>query len=531
IAAVWDGAAADRLRGRIAALPEAIRGATEAHTLGALDEYAAGWAALHQRACLGNQSGARSDALLDAQMRCLAGRKAAMADALALLDEGDPEALRDAPLVVQKLPPLAACEDDEALLAAIPPPADPTLREAVEGVRRRLTQAELMVHAGRHEEALRAATALREEAAGLGYPPLVGEAALAEGRIAIAALAWPAANAALEDALVAASAAGDDATAAEASARLLFTRGIEPAPGRGDPLLDRAHAEALVARLGERGDLQALVSNNVGVLLDLRGDRAGARERFAEAVRLAADDPRVDPIERASGYRRNLALATDDPAERERLFDAVADDLRARLGPDHLTLLTLALTRADTSAPGRALELRQNTCPKIQALCPGRYELCVACYHDLLHGLEAQGREGEAASAARGIAACLEAPIAPMDAEWMGAWRELGRGHSGLLGGDPAAAGDAFAAAITALAPHGELPGVAPLLADARIGEARAFLAQGTPERAREPLQAAITALGPIAEGSPQPLPRALLEAARALTRALPPEEADAATP
>src|SRR5690606_11474817 len=113
-------------------------------------------------------------------------------------------------------------------------------------------------------------------------------------------------------------------------------------------------AEAMIDRLDDRGDLRALLANTIGGVHLLAGDVDAARGRFASAIALAADDPRVDPIDHARGYLQNAALVADDPGEREALFVQASERLAEKLGPTHPATLRLQQSWADLTVDAAA---------------------------------------------------------------------------------------------------------------------------------------------------------------------------------
>ncbi|MBK9757381.1 MAG: serine/threonine protein kinase [Nannocystis sp.] len=507
IAEVWGAEVEASLRERLAPAAASL-------VVDGVQRYADGWATMHGEACLAHQRGETSATLLDAGMRCLEERRQALAGALAVIADGDAATLAEAPMVVAKLPALAACADAEALRSEVPPPDDAAVAAAVVQLRHRLVRARVLADAGRLDQAQAEIVKIRGEAEALGYRPLIAAAWLAEGRVAMDMIGPPA-LAALEQAFVHATAAGDDAVAAEARARQLYVEGAL-AGQLAQALQGRVHAEALVTRLGGRGDLEALLANNIGVLLLLTGDAAGASERLNHAVALATKDARTDPLDLA-GYLKNAAQVAVDDGERARLFDQAAEILARTLGPEHVMTLTLRLSQAaDSVELERAAEHLAAIGGQFAA-DRGRYALCSLAYYHLGHTLDELGRAAEAAAAMARAAACLDAPIAAQEAEPMAAMRQLVSGQRRVFAGveSEAAIGDLTAAAA-AYGAHAENYYMAWNLADARVGMARAQVALGRDEPARTLLEQAIAGLeAPVNTGDQ--LPRYLLARARVL--------------
>ena len=483
VAAVWDEPAR-------AALAQRFTGSDDGPRVQAgLDAYASAWAAAHGDACRDHQRGEHSSALLDLRMRCLEHRRHALATAVEVITGGDDAALGAATTVVAKLPPLAACEDLGALTAEVAPPDDPQVATDVEALRRRLVRAKVVADAGRLDDGLAEVAAVRERAKALAYRPLVAEAALVAGRLAVAGLRIDLARESLAEAFVTATATRQDAIAAEAKARQIFT--VAQFDGRPDAALaERTLAEALVERAGGAGELSALLANNLGVLYAERGDLAAAGPLFRAAIDLGGDGT-TDPIDLASGYLRNAAMTTPDPAERDRLF-ARADELLARaLGPRHVSALQLRAVRARHAAdPAAAVELLSGTCPAMHA-DPGAWPLCSECFVDLAELHVEAGRADAAVQALREAEACLTGELAAADPE-SPAQRAFARGRELLLTHRP---GEALAELTTALAilePHAQHRRIARWIADARLAEGEAQLALGRPEAAIPALERAL---------------------------------------
>ena len=495
IAEVWDEAAMTRVRERIGALPASERAASEPRILGGLTTYANQWAAMHTEACLAHHRGEHSVTVFDARTRCLEDRRAALAEAVDVIAGGDAATLRRAGLVVAKLPPLAHCEDIAALTAEIAPPEHPAVAAAVVGLRQRLARAQVLATAGRERDAITAAVAVRAEAEHLDYPPLIAEAQLLAGRVAMSASQWPDATLALGQAHVVATAARHDAVAAEAKARQLYIDGV--IFGRLDAALaERPLAEAWVKRLGRRRDVQALLANNIGLLLLFHGDQAAARERFQVALRLSAEDPARDPIDHARGYLASTAGVTADPVERARLLDEAVQILESKLGPDHSETVALRYARAEfTHDPALAEAQLTALCPTELARRADHYDTCVRCYNKLGHVEDELDRSEAAAQAMASVRACLDTPVLEVDRAPMDAELALADGYQALLRGDPEAALVALGQAEAIWAPMAEQWWIAPVFADLQIATGRALIALHRQAEAIPRLERAISAL------------------------------------
>jgi len=498
LAEVWNDDLEAQLRDRLETLPEGTRAAIEPRLIGGLGDYAAGWVELERQACEGHRQGDRSDALFDAQERCLERRRAALGGAVELLRDADEATLREATMIIAKLPPVAYCDDRDALLAEVAPPASPAAIAVVAELRDRLMKAELLAFAGRTDEAFAAIAALDEEVRAADYAPLSAERSLAEGRIALDGRDGPRALSALDSSFLRATEIGADALALEAKTRALYARGV--LLGDAGALRDRPYLEALSAHVS-RDDLTALLANNSGAILAATGDMVAARELFRSAVELSRDDPLTRPIDYAGGYLKNLALMSDEPEERARLFSEVSSTLEETLSPAHTSVVDLRFTQAMlTPDPELAVERFTATCPLLaDHASQTLYLNCVGCYLRLGHVEDELGHSDEAAAAMRSGLSCLKGPIGEEDREVVQAWQALIRGRMKLYQGDDGAAAPELAEARRLMEPHREAWWIALLLADVELADGRR-LASADPAAAIPHLEAAIAGFEPLRE-------------------------------
>jgi len=145
-----------------------------------IDDYATRWIDSHRDACLTNDRGEQSVAILDDRMRCLDRARRALDASTALLAEGDAAVLENATQLVEALPALDRCDDLEALESDVPaPPAGQA--EDVDKVRTALAQARARMVAGAYDEAEARAKQVVADADAIGYGPLSVEAKLVHG--------------------------------------------------------------------------------------------------------------------------------------------------------------------------------------------------------------------------------------------------------------------------------------------------------------------------------------------------------------
>lgn len=336
-----------------------------------LDSYSTAWADMRRDACLTNQQGDQSDAMLDLRMVCLDRRRDAMDEALNVLAETDEKTLGKTVDVVQKLPRVDFCADTEALLAEVSPPEDPEVRAQVEDLRSRLERVRALQHAGRYEDAANLAQSLAGEAEGLLYPPVHAEALLTEGRVRMNLDPTIEAIPLLARATSIGFRSGTDLIALEAFARQLFTEVIT-SEDRSALVPPRDMVETLTARRSDGVFVHALLLNNIGLLHLSRGDSERAREYFERFVAAKSNTSVKNDLE-LIGMHTNLAMLTSDDAKRIALLQQVTESHEQRLGPNHPESLMVRRFYANYHpSPGQAIDLMRPACDRYTRFHPDR---------------------------------------------------------------------------------------------------------------------------------------------------------------
>jgi tetratricopeptide (TPR) repeat protein len=297
----WDAAHRARLeqRFRHAALP-APEAAFES-TARALDAYAQALVTQEQQSCEDTRvRQAQSEQLMDLRAACLDGRRQALRVFVALLEEGEREALTRAPEAARQLPSLAACADRDALARVEPLPPSPEARAQLSALGRELDGLRVQGAAGFHARALPRLEAVVAALRGLGHRPTLAQALLLLGELRGTAGSFAPAREVLEEAVRVAEAGHDDETAARAWNRLLYTE----AEGMG--LVKEAErtarmAEAALERLGPEASLE--------LAAELHRVRSSLRHRQGDHARALADATQsLALLERARGPK-DVALA------------------------------------------------------------------------------------------------------------------------------------------------------------------------------------------------------------------------------
>ena len=453
LAGVWDTSRRTALEqsfhtaGELAALPAVTR---------RLDEVAAAWVTMRTEACEATWThGEQSAELLDLRMACLDIRLEEMGALVDVLQE-DPAGIGDlAAQAAYSLTPVDVCADARTLLARVPPPVDPGVRQAVDGARRELARAKALLDAGRWQDAADLLGPLGARADELAYPPLVGESRLLRGLVE-EKLGRPAeAEFALVQAIWAAEAGRDDRTAASAWVRRVWLAGgLRSEFERVDEL--EGHARAALARLGGDAELEGALANHLGVVAARQGRLEDAWTLFQRALELrrsafGGEHPLV------ASTLGNLAFVAEDLGRVEEALEhgRGALEMRVRtLGPDHPAILdglvNLALMSDNAGLLGEREVLLERAIQVAQTAVPEGHPAVAALLNNLANWEMGAGRFGEAvrlAGRAAGIfsAAFGENDLATADAR-------LNEGLSALQTGDPARALAACASARSVFA-------------------------------------------------------------------------------
>ena len=371
LAGVWDAPRKQAVRAAFQATGAPFAGDVWKTVETAFDRYALGWTGMRRQACEATRlRGEQSEDLLDRRMLCLDQHLQEAAAMVRLFGQADLQVVTKAADSVNKLPPVTACADLEALTAKVPPPRDPKLRARVEAVRAMVAEARALKLAGKLREALPRAGAAVEAARPIGYGPLTAEALFEYGFLQSLQGDFKGSEDTLFEALVTSQAAGHQEVAARSAAQLSWVIGFEQSrPAEGEKWARQAQSIAEGARGGPglRSEL----------LLQLSAIRAQER-RFQEAIDLATrslalaeqagrDNPRIPAI------LNNLGQYYDQLGRSQEALRHVLRALEIRkktLPPDHLDFganyntlgniySTLGRNEAAAAAFERALEIER----------------------------------------------------------------------------------------------------------------------------------------------------------------------------
>jgi tetratricopeptide (TPR) repeat protein/predicted Ser/Thr protein kinase len=324
---VWD-LRRDDVRRSLLATGTAYAADTAVRVTAGLDRHADAWAQVHQDACVAHQRGEQSATLLDLRMTCLERRRYELAALVARLADANTDTVRAAVAAQDQLTPITTCSDVATLTAAIPPPEDPETATSVATQRERITAARAAGSTRRLAEAQAIAAEVELAAHTLGYRPLLAEALAARGHIDTLSGRYEDAAPTLTRALWLADACRDDVLLASVMAELVVVLGDHLA--RYDEALRwRAHADAVVLRLGPETRSNAILLRAFATVLDCQGRSQEAIPLLEQALAIqerlvGPQDLRLLPYLRGLGnahftrgdvrgaqalYRRELALA------------------------------------------------------------------------------------------------------------------------------------------------------------------------------------------------------------------------------
>ncbi len=353
---VWDRKVSGQVREQFLATARPYAQDTYRRVEKILSGYAEDWVAMRVQACEATHvRGEQSEALLDKRMACLSRRLSEMAALTHLfatkVDDGVIDKAVQASL---GLASLSACADAEALLAAIPPPADPAVRARIEALRVRLDEARAQEKAGHYPASLGLVQSVEREARGIDYAPLQAETLFVLGCLQSHTGDAPAAVATIDQAIRAAAAAQDDNLRARATTELIYIVGYEQAQYQEALAIGRL-AQADVIRAGNSPVLRAIILNNLGIVYSLQGKQSQASTVMTQALALVEKALGPDHPKVASGLNNlgEILLEQGEFKQASAYFSRSMAILKKAFGPRHpnvgfpLNNLGLAYLRQD----------------------------------------------------------------------------------------------------------------------------------------------------------------------------------------
>ena len=255
-----------------------------------LGAWAARWSGARRASCEASRiSGRTSDQIYTLESLCLDRRLnqfAAVVEALQRLPVEDAaQTERVVPALVDELPGLEACADQEALLRKTGAESEAQQREALPW-RKRMAEAVTTSAAGKDARALELSRQVSQQVEALKNPVLRAEALSVEGQLEIRAGTASAAREKLLEAWTLATAAGEDEIALRAWLDAMPLVIIDD-----DTLeLARRVAVAQMQRVGPTPLHEAGIAYRVGRVYFLRGDYRHAVDEFRKAWQLRLEE-------------------------------------------------------------------------------------------------------------------------------------------------------------------------------------------------------------------------------------------------
>jgi tRNA A-37 threonylcarbamoyl transferase component Bud32 len=347
-AAVWSAARRAGLQAALGASAAPNARAAGELVVAGFDAYADAWGRARARAC--DPAAAPDPALRRAAGECLDEALAHFDQAISSLARAGAGQGGQALTALYALPRLVRCAEPAELTARAQRRGAPEAAAAAAEVRQTLARVRALETGVDVDEGWRLAAAAVRRAGTLGDRALLAEAALRAARVGSYRDAAPRETVtALEQAYLAAEAAGADQVRAEAGALLVYYIGVELG-GYRDALAWARRTGAVVERLGELATLEAMsLHDSVGRVHAARGELAEAAAALQQAEALAlrthgADHPATGSTRMALGQVWMRLGRHEDAAAA--LQQARAGYARA-LGPDHPDITPLLLVEAE----------------------------------------------------------------------------------------------------------------------------------------------------------------------------------------
>jgi len=311
--------------------PDTVRGVFRV-----LDDYANRWASLYRDTCEATHvRGEQSEEVLDLRMACLNDRLSGMKALTDLFADATSEVVERAVDAAHALTPLDGCNDVRQLRSLIPPP-EPEVKARVEALRRELGRIKALHDGGRYSEALAHLQPVSAEAQSLRYRPLIAEVMNRIGWAETLLQEHSKAEAAYEEALVAALASHHDDLLADITGMLVWVAGFQ---GRFEEAEKWTRfAEAVLERSGRQDPIAySWLLNNIGAVYHMQGREIEALEYYKRANELKEKALGADNTDVAISIG-NLALTLNGLGRHDEAIkanDKAVRIMRLALGHSH----------------------------------------------------------------------------------------------------------------------------------------------------------------------------------------------------
>jgi serine/threonine-protein kinase len=348
LAGLWDTGVQSDVRAAFVGTGRSYAAATFGTVDRRLGDYLSRWSAMYTEACEATQvRGEQSAEVLDLRMACLRDRLDGVKALTQVLAHADGQVVDHAVEAAGALRTLEPCADARLLRAVLPPPEDPTAREAVARIRAGIAGARAIHDAGNEGRARADLETLVAEAQRVGYAPVVAEAQLLLGNVELFSGDVPGAERALKQAVWQAEASRDDEVKAEAATFLVSTIGRTERFAEADDWASQALA--ILERIGGHDRLRSWVEMHEAMNLELQGRNAEALIHDERSVALKQKSG-ASPGEIARNLN-NRALMLDNLGRYDQALadiDRAIRDLAGELGPAHPLVGTFISNRGET---------------------------------------------------------------------------------------------------------------------------------------------------------------------------------------
>lgn len=186
-----------------------------------VDNYLEDWQRMRLEACEATRLRAmQSEEALDLRMQCLDRRLGELGALVDVLEEANADALRKAGEIADRLQPLQECADVKGLRQIAKPPTGPAIAARLSKLDADLARLQALYTIGNVSAAIPMADRVIADAKTIGYAPPLARALYLRGRSIADRDGGEEAIAMFDQTFVAALAAGEDAMAADAAARI-----------------------------------------------------------------------------------------------------------------------------------------------------------------------------------------------------------------------------------------------------------------------------------------------------------------------
>ncbi|MEX1365065.1 MAG: serine/threonine-protein kinase [Nannocystaceae bacterium] len=331
----WDEPQRAALRQAFAASELPYASDTARSVVERLDGWSEQWTQSRHHACEQTRVHRQQpEAVLQLRNECLERQRKDLAAVVQLLVEAGPETIARSDRMLTSLPAPAACDDGESL-GRLPPPADAATRRTVQVIDERMSEIRALRAAGRYDEALSQAKAVRVEAEQTGHLPTIAELLVLMGNLHNHGIDQDEGEHLLHTAAQTAAEARHDEALAAAWLELAWAVGM----GRSrydEGLRWASYAEAVVNRMGRPDHMRINLLRTQGSLLWAKHDHAAALEHLQAGLdHLEANDPSSPDVPIILTTIGNVQIDLAEPEAAQATFERAQELTTALYGAEH----------------------------------------------------------------------------------------------------------------------------------------------------------------------------------------------------